>query len=100
MTTVLSRLRWVTPVLAAILLLSAGHAVRGANKRIVLIAGKPSHPPGMHEFHAGTMLMQKALSGVPGLTVDVYTNGWPSKTVHGPAVDDNSPLNGAHAHHI
>ncbi len=97
MTTALSRLRWVTPVLAAILFLSAGHGVRGANKRIVLIAGKPSHPPGMHEFRAGTMLMQKALSGVPGLTVDVYTNGWPSKTGDGATVDDNSALNGADA---
>ncbi len=97
MTTVLSRLRWLTPVLAAILLLPAGHVVRGANKRIALIAGKPSHPPGMHEFHAGTMLMQKALSGVPGLTVDVYTNGWPSKTVDGATVDDSAALNGADA---
>src|SRR6266498_1526361 len=99
MSTALSRLRWVTPVLAAILFLSAGHGVRGANKRIVLIAGKPSHPPGMHEFRAGTMLMQKALSGVPGLTVDVYTNGWPSKTGDGATVDDNSALNGAELVH-
>jgi type 1 glutamine amidotransferase len=98
MTTVLSRLRWVTPVLAALLLFSAGHAVRAANKRIVLIAGKPSHPPGMHEFRAGTMLMKKALGGVPGLTVDVYTNGWPSKPgTDGAAADDNAALDGADA---
>jgi type 1 glutamine amidotransferase len=98
MTTVLSRLRWATPVLAALLLFFAGHAVRGANKRIVLIAGKPSHPPGMHEFRAGTMLMKKALSGVPGLTVDVYTNGWPSKPgTDGAAADDNAALDGADA---
>ncbi len=97
MTTILSRLRWLTAAAAALLLLSAGHTVHGANKRIVLIAGKPSHPPGMHEFRAGTMLMQKALGGVPGLTVDVYTNGWPSKMLDGAAVDDNSALNGADA---
>ena len=40
--------------------------VGGQTKRIVLIAGRPSHPPGMHEFRAGTMLLQKALSGVSG----------------------------------
>ena len=98
MTTALSRLRWVTALLAAILLLAAGPGVRGANKRIVLIAGKPSHPPGMHEFRAGTMLMQKALSGIPGLTVDVYTNGWPSKPgTDGAAGDDNAKLDGADA---
>ncbi len=97
MMTPLSRLRWLTPAVAALLLFSASHALRGADKRIVLIAGKPSHPPGMHEFRAGTMLMQKALSGVPGLKVDVYTNGWPSKTVDGAAVDDNDALNGADA---
>ena len=98
MTSALSRLRWLTALLAAILLLSAGPPVRGANKRIVLIAGKPSHPPGMHEFRAGTMLMQKALSGVPGLTVDVYTNGWPTKPgAEGTPVDDNGLLNGADA---
>src|SRR5262249_2196706 len=27
-------------------------------KKIVLIAGKPSHPPGMHEFRAGMLLLQ------------------------------------------
>src|SRR6188768_3266867 len=98
MTSALSRLRWLTSLVAVILLFSAGHPVRGANKRIVLIAGKPSHPAGMHEFRAGTMLLQKALSGVPGLTVDVYTNGWPTKPAgEGAPVDDNSLLNGADA---
>ena len=92
------RLRCVTPLLAAIVLLSAGPTVRAATKRIVLIAGKPSHPPGMHEFRAGTLLMQKALAGVPGLTVDVYTNGWPSKPgTDGAAADDNAALDGADA---
>ena len=95
---VLSRVRLLSAVLAAILLLSAGPTLRGADKRIVLIAGKPSHPPGMHEFRAGTMLMQKALAGVPGLKVDVYTNGWPSKAgSDGAPVDDNDALNGADA---
>jgi hypothetical protein len=51
----------------------------------------------MHEFRAGTMLMQKALSGIPGLRVDVYTNGWPSRMVDGASVDDHAALEGADA---
>lgn len=71
--------------------------VRGADKRIVLIAGKPSHPPGMHEFRAGSLLLQKALSGVPGISVQVYDGGWPSKMVDGARVDDDAALDGADA---
>ena len=70
----------------------ATRPVRGADKRIVLIAGRPSHPPGMHEFRAGALLLQKALSGVSGVTVQVYDGGWPSKMVDGARVDDNSAL--------
>jgi type 1 glutamine amidotransferase len=71
--------------------------VRGADKRIVLIAGKPSHPPGMHEFRAGSLLMQKALTGYPGVTVQVYDGGWPSKMVDGARVDDSAALDNADA---
>jgi type 1 glutamine amidotransferase len=69
--------------------------VGGQTKRIVLIAGRPSHPPGMHEFRAGSLLLQKALSGVPGIKVDVYDMGWPAKMVDGARVDDSSLLDGA-----
>jgi type 1 glutamine amidotransferase len=71
--------------------------VRAADKRIVLIAGRPSHPPGMHEFRAGCLLFQKALSGVPGVTVQVYDMGWPAKIVDGTRVDDSAALDGADA---
>jgi hypothetical protein len=71
--------------------------VRGADKRIVLIAGKPSHPPGMHEFRAGSLLLQRALAGVPGISVQVYDGGWPSKMVDGARVDDDAALDGADA---
>src|SRR5687768_14712723 len=71
--------------------------VGGADKRIVLIAGKPSHPPGMHEFRAGCLLFQKALSAVPGVTVQVYDMGWPSKMVNGARVDDSAALDTADA---
>jgi hypothetical protein len=69
----------------------------GADKRIVLIAGRPSHPPGMHEFRAGSLLLQQALAAVPGVKVDVYTNGWPSAVVDGKRVDDSALLDGADA---
>lgn len=49
-----------------------------ADKKLVLIAGKPSHPPGMHEFRAGCLLLQQCLAGYPGLKVAVHTNGWPA----------------------
>lgn len=91
-------LRRVAPLVAALaLVVQGGGPVEGASTRIVIIAGKPSHPPGMHEFRAGAMLLQKALSGVNGVAVDVYTNGWPTKTVDGAVVDDNTALDGADA---
>jgi Trehalose utilisation len=79
------------------LVVAAGFPVRGADKRIVLIAGKPSHPPGMHEFRAGCLLLQKALSGYPGVTVQVYDYGWPAKMVDGARVEDSSLLDNADA---
>ena len=33
---------------------------RAADTKIVLIAGKPSHGPGAHEFNAGTKLLSSA----------------------------------------
>jgi type 1 glutamine amidotransferase len=49
-----------------------------AKKKIVFIAGRPSHAPGEHEHRAGSMLLADHLekSGLPVETV-VVTNGWP-----------------------
>lgn len=44
---------------------------------LVLVAGKPSHPPRMHEFNAGVQLLAKSLAGVENLDVRVVLNGWP-----------------------
>ncbi len=86
-------------VTGSVVLLAASGCLQAeqAGKRIVLLAGRPSHPAGMHEFRAGTLLMQKALSGVANLRVDVYTNGWPSRMVDGTSVDDHAALDGADA---
>ncbi|HEX3150222.1 MAG TPA: ThuA domain-containing protein [Gemmataceae bacterium] len=55
----------------------AGPALAAESKKLVLIAGKPSHGPGAHEFNAGVQLLAKCLSGFPGLEVSVNLNGWP-----------------------
>ena len=47
------------------------------SKKLVLLAGKPSHGPMEHEFNAGILLLKKCLLKVPGLDVVHYTNGWP-----------------------
>jgi type 1 glutamine amidotransferase len=46
-------------------------------QKLVLIAGKPSHPPRMHEFNAGVQLLSKCLANVQGLKVEYVLNGWP-----------------------
>ncbi|MGC8829105.1 MAG: ThuA domain-containing protein [Verrucomicrobiia bacterium] len=51
----------------------------GADKKIVLIAGRPSHGPGEHEHRAGCLLFQKCLNSIPGVTSVVYSNGWPTE---------------------
>ncbi len=75
-------IRLVHLLLVAVLVSVPVGAVRGwqgkAARQIVLIAGRPSHPPGMHEFRAGVLLFQKALAATPGVTVQVHFNGWPT----------------------
>jgi len=78
-------LKLIMPLLAVLL---AGNLTAAAPRKLVLIAGKPSHPPGAHEFRAGALLLQQCLAGVPGLTTLVYSNGWPA---------DNSAFDGADA---
>jgi hypothetical protein len=66
------------PLLFLWALACAATSLWGADKRIVLIAGKVSHGPGDHEFRAGSLLLQKCLNAVPGITSEVYSNGWPA----------------------
>lgn len=62
---------------AAILAPSGGHALTADGKhKLVLIAGKPSHPPLMHEFRAGTTVLEQCLKSVPNLVVDRHEMGW------------------------
>jgi hypothetical protein len=58
--------------------LFAGPAAGAADTaKVVLVAGRPSHGPGDHEFNAGCKLLAKCLSQVPGVEPVVVTGGWP-----------------------
>jgi len=46
-------------------------------RKVVLIAGTPSHPPGMHEYRAGCLLLKQCLDQSGLIQSEVFTNGWP-----------------------
>ncbi|MBG85988.1 MAG: hypothetical protein CMO80_03685 [Verrucomicrobiales bacterium] len=48
------------------------------DKKLVIIAGNRSHPPLMHEFRAGCIILERCLQSVKGLTVELHTNNWVS----------------------
>jgi type 1 glutamine amidotransferase len=52
--------------------------VADGRKKIVMVAGTPSHGKGAHEFNAGTRLLDKCLHEVPGVVTAAYYNGWPA----------------------
>jgi type 1 glutamine amidotransferase len=58
------------------------------DKKIVFLAGKPSHGPGQHEHRAGCLLLKACLDPIPGINSIVVSNGWP---------EDESVFNGADA---
>lgn len=65
-------------VIAAWLCFGLGHNLVDAQEtKIVLVAGKPSHPPRMHEFNAGVQLMTECLKDIPDVEVEFVLNGWP-----------------------
>jgi type 1 glutamine amidotransferase len=61
----------------AALLFGMTLAPAAESAKIVLIAGRPSHGPGDHEFNAGVMLLAKCLKGLPGVEPVVVKGGWP-----------------------
>src|SRR6516162_1150408 len=46
--------------------------------KIVLVAGKPSHGPGEHEFFAGCALLMKMLAQEPQVFPVMANEGWPN----------------------
>src|SRR5258705_468099 len=61
------------PLLLGLLITTAS----AADKKIVFLAGGPSHGPRQHEHRAGCLLLQSCLTNVPGVMSVVYSNGWP-----------------------
>lgn len=55
-------------------------------KKVVMLAGVPSHGKGDHEFNAGVMLLQKCLDATPGIQTALYKAGWPKD----PSAFDNA----------
>jgi type 1 glutamine amidotransferase len=45
--------------------------------KIVLVAGRPSHGPGEHEFFAGCAVLMKLLQQTPGVFPVMVRDGWP-----------------------
>lgn len=52
-------------------------AEKGRPRKIVLVAGPPSHGPGEHEHNGCVVLLKKCLDAVPGVTAATHLNGWP-----------------------
>ncbi len=68
---------------------TAGESPPATGKKIVFIAGNPSHATGQHEHRAGSMLLADHLSkSNTGFETQVVTNGWP---------EDESVFEGASA---
>jgi type 1 glutamine amidotransferase len=79
-------MRWFNGLILAAVVAGWGIAACAADapaadqKRIVFIAGRPSHGWGQHEHKAGCMLLAWYLNNnVPQVKADVYVNGWPKE---------------------
>ena len=65
------------------------HTVKADSKRIIFLAGGPSHNSGDHEFRAGSLLLAKALNAQTDLPIDAQViSQWP---------EDDTILDGADA---
>ncbi len=62
-------------MLAAVALFGA--SARAEDAKIVVVAGRPSHGPGDHEFNAGCKLLVECLKKVPGVNPIFVGGGWP-----------------------
>jgi hypothetical protein len=73
----MNRRAFAAALLVVLSALAAASGQDSGTKKLVLVAGKPSHPPRMHEFNAGVQLLAKCLSSVPGLKTEFVLSGWP-----------------------
>ncbi|MCH1496328.1 MAG: ThuA domain-containing protein [Rubripirellula sp.] len=70
-------MRLCTTALLTLMYIVCASNSYAANKKLILIAGKPSHPPRMHEFNAGVQLLTKCLKQNTEIDVTYCLNGWP-----------------------
>ena len=61
----------------ALMILGVTLSASAQDKKIVFLAGPPSHGPSEHEHRAGCLLLKSCLDKVPGVVSEVYSNGWP-----------------------
>ncbi|WP_345271339.1 ThuA domain-containing protein [Nibrella viscosa] len=87
MTRMLLRLALSAPALLAGLIIPTITQGQSAKKRLLVIAGTPSHKAGEHEYNAGALLIQQWLAKSPDLAVTVSLNGWPTDTTLVPNAD-------------
>lgn len=64
--------------LAAVALAAPAFAAAAEAAKVVLVAGRPSHGPGDHEFNAGILLLEKCLKEAGGFDPVVVKGGWPA----------------------
>lgn len=65
-------------VLLMALVAQANPDFQPPKKKLVVIAGTPSHNAGEHEYNAGALLIRKWFADSPDLDVTVCLNGWPA----------------------
>jgi type 1 glutamine amidotransferase len=68
---------FVVAFLAQLLSSSFASVFAADTTKIVLVAGRPSHGPGDHEFNAGCKLLAKTLAAYPGVEPVFVEGGWP-----------------------
>ncbi|MFT5130735.1 MAG: hypothetical protein ACI8W8_004366 [Rhodothermales bacterium] len=78
-------------------------ALSDDRKKIVFVAGAPSHPPGQHEFNAGVKLLSRCLrdASLDIIVANHHDSGWPTD----PTALDNADglilyMDGWHKHAI
>ena len=72
--------RIFTRLLTAIMVSVTTLSLADQPRKIALIAGKPSHGAGQHEYNAGCLLLKQCLDKLPQVEVSVYSGGWPTDT--------------------
>ena len=71
---------------------SCGRSADSGGRKVVLIAGKPSHGEGCHEWEQDAQLLKQALDDavrqglIKPLRIEIHKNGWPEN----PAVLDDA----------